>query len=162
MTTLYRAILVAGFMATASLADIDSQRMQRDIRIMEGILSNQNLYYDVPDGAHFHASGLYLDGYGVLFVAAGPAPGVERWDKSLSQEELLATTHDLLAEFLGTYAGIIGQLDPDDRIAVCYQRRHASSLAGLTHRFTEGITLFSVDSTVFRPYQANRSHYTHG
>ena len=121
MTTLYCAILVTGFMATASLADMDSQRMQRDIRIMEGVLSNENLYYDVPDGATFRARGLYLDGYGVLFVAAGPASGVERWDKKLSQEELLAATRDLLAEFLGDYTGTIGQLDQDDRITVCYQ-----------------------------------------
>ena len=121
MTTLFRVILVAGFMATASLADIDPQRIQRDIRIMEGVLSNENLYYDVPNGADFRARGLYLDGYGVLFVAAGPASGVERWDRSLSQEELLATTRDLLAEFLGDYAGTIGQLDQDDRITVCYQ-----------------------------------------
>ena len=121
MTTLYRTILVAGFMATASLADIDPQRMQRDIRIMEGVLSNENLYYDVPDGANFRARGLYLDGYGVLFVAAGPASGTERWDKKLSQAELLAATRDLLAEFLGDYAGTIGQLDQDDRITVCYQ-----------------------------------------
>ena len=121
MTTLYRAILVAGFMATASLADMDPQRLQRDIRIMEGVLSNENLYYDVPDGANFRARGLYLDGYGVLFVAAGPASGVERWDKKLSQAELLAATRDLLAEFLGDYAGTIGQLDQDDRITVCYQ-----------------------------------------
>ncbi|MDE2811967.1 MAG: hypothetical protein OXM01_03025 [Gemmatimonadota bacterium] len=123
MTTLYRAILVAGFMATASLADIDPQRLQRDIRIMEGVLSNENLYYDVPDGANFRARGLYLDGYGVLFVAAGPASGTERWDKKLSQAELLTITRDLLAEFLGDYAGTIGQLDQDDRITVCYQPR---------------------------------------
>ena len=121
MTTLYRAILVAGFMATASFADMDPQRMQRDIRIMEGVLANENLYYDVPDGANFRARGLYLDGYGVLFVAAGPASGTERWDKKLSQAELLAATRDLLAEFLGDYAGTIGQLDQDDRITVCYQ-----------------------------------------
>ena len=121
MTTLYCAILVAGFMATASLADMDPQSMRRDIRIMEGVLSNENLYYDVPDGANFRARGLYLDGYGVLFVAAGPASGMERWDKKLSQAELLAITRDLLAEFLGDYAGTIGQLDQDDRITVCYQ-----------------------------------------
>lgn len=123
MTTLYRAILVAGFMATASLADIDPQRMQRDIRIMEGVLSNENLYYDVPAGADFRARGLYLDGYGVFFVASGPAPGVERWDKSLSQGELLAAVRDLIAEFLGDYGGTISQLDKDDRITVCYQPR---------------------------------------
>ena len=123
MITLYRAILVAGFMATASFADIDPRRIQRTIRIMEGVLSNENLYYDVPDGANFRARGLYLDGYGVLFVAAGPASGTERWDKKLSQAELLAATRDLLAEFLGDYAGTIGQLDQDDRITVCYQPR---------------------------------------
>ena len=121
MTTLYRAILVASFIATASFADMDPQRMQRDIRIMEGVLANENLYYDVPDGANFRARGLYLNGYGVLFVAAGPASGTERWDKKLSQAELLTATRDLLAEFLGDYAGTIGQLDQDDQITVCYQ-----------------------------------------
>ena len=143
MTTLYCAILVAGFMATASLADIDPQRMQRDIRIMEGVLSNENLYYDVPDGANFRARGLYLDGYGVLFVAAGPASGVERWDKALSQEELLTITRDLLAEFLGDYAGTIGQLDPDDRITVCY-RPHSSGIKKISETFK-----VSTDSAFF-------------
>ena len=151
MTTLYRAILVASCMVTASFADIDPRRMQRDIRIMEGILSNQNLYYDVPDGANFRARGLYLDGYGVLFVAAGPAPGVERWDKSLSQEELLATTRDLLAEFLGNYAGIIGQLNKDDRITVCYQP-HLSGLAHITVEVGVGTDSASFDITdITRP-----------
>ena len=165
MTTLYRAILVAGFMATASLADIDPQLMQRDIRIMEGVLGN--LYLDAPDPTSSSARGLYLDGYGVLLLIQGSRPMQAHpsigaaWDekgvKSLelksgdpaSDEKSLAENHDLLAEFLGTYAGIIGQLDPDDRITVCYQRRHASGLAGLTQRFTDGITLFSVDSTSF-------------
>lgn len=121
MTTLYRAILVAGLLATASLADMDPRRMQRDIRIMEGVLGNENLYYDVPAGADFRARGLYLYGYGVFFVASGPAPGVERWDKSLSQGELLAAVRDLLTEFLGDYGGTISQLDQDDQITVCYQ-----------------------------------------
>ena len=143
MTSLYCAILVAGFMATASLADIDLQRLQRAIRIMEGILSNQNLYYDVPDGADFRARGLYLEGYGVLFVAAGPAPGTERWDKKLSQAELLAAIRDLLAEFLGDYAGTIGQLDQDDRITVCY-RPHSSGMKKPDETFK-----VSVDSAYF-------------
>lgn len=150
MTTLYRAILVAGFMATAILADIDSQRMERDIRIMEGILSNQNLYYDVPVGANFRARGLYLDGYGVLFVAAGPAPGVERWDKSLSQEELLATTLDLLVEFLGNYAGIIGQLDKDDRITVCYQP-HLNGPAHITVKVSTDSASFDITTRHVEP-----------
>ena len=164
MTTLYRAILVAGFMATASLADIDPQRMQRDIRIMEGVLGN--LHHDAPDPTNSSSRGLYLDGYGVLFLIEGSwsgqaHPGIAvGWDekgvKSLklksgdpaSDEKSLAENHDLLAEFLGDYAGIIGQLDQDDQITVCYQR-HPSGLAGLTQHFTDAITLFSVDSTSF-------------
>ena len=165
MTSLYSAILVAGFMATASLADIDPQRMQRDIRIMEGVLGN--LHHDAPDPTDSSSRGLYLDGYGVLFLTEGSwsgqaHPGIAvAWDEKgvkhlelksgdpSADEKSLAESHDLLAEFLGNYAGIIGQLDPDDRITVCYQRRHASGLAGLTQRFTDGITLFSVDSTSF-------------
>jgi len=163
MTTLY--ILVAGFMATASLADINPRRMQRDIRIMEGVIGN--LYLNAPDPTSSSARGLYLDGYGVLFLIQGSRPMQAYpsigavWDekgvKSLklksgdpaSDEKSLAENHDLLAEFLGTYAGTIGQLDPDDRITVCYQRRHARGLAGLTQRFTHGITLVGVDSTSF-------------
>ena len=165
MTTLY--ILVAGFMATASLADINPRRMQRDIRIMEGVLGN--LYLDAPHPTSSSAWGLYLDGYGVLFLIQGSRPMQAHpsigtaWDergiKSLklksgnpaSDEKSLAENHDLLAEFLGTYAGTIGQLDPEDRITVCYQRPrpHASSLAGLTEHITDRITLFGVDSTSF-------------
>ena len=86
MTTLYRAILVTSFMATASFADIDSQRMQRDIRIMEGVLAN--LYHDAPDQANFHTRGLHLDGYGMLFLAAEPRIR-ERGDNSLSRGEMV-------------------------------------------------------------------------
>ena len=164
MTTLY--ILVAGFMATASFADVNPQRMQRDIRIMEGVLGNL-YHHDAPDPTSSSARGLYLDGYGVLFLTEGSwsgqaHPGIAvAWDEKgvkrlelksgdpASDEKSLAESHDLLAEFLGTYAGIIGQLDPDDRITVCYQRRHARGLAGLTQHFTDAITLFSVDSTSF-------------
>ena len=89
MTTLCCAILVAGFMATASLSDIDPQRMQRDIRIMEGILGN--LYLDAPDPPISSSRGLYLDGYGVLFFTGGSwsrqvYPGISvAWGRKGSQ-----------------------------------------------------------------------------
>jgi len=118
MTSLYCAILVAGFMTTASLADIDPQRMQRDIRIMEGVLAN--LYHDAPDQANFHTRGLHLDGYGMLFLAAEPRLMEEIRDNSLSRRKWTALNRDLLAEFLGNYAGTIGQLNKDDRVTVCY------------------------------------------
>ncbi len=160
MTTLY--ILVAGFMATASLADMDPRRMQRDIRIMEGVLGN--LYLDAPDPTESSSRGLYLDGYGVLFLTEGSwpkqaHPGISvAWDKKgvkflelkssdpASYEKSLAEIHDLLAEFLGNYAGIIGQLDSDDRITVCHQRHPPIDLANvLEHRITDDFT-FSVET----------------
>lgn len=162
MTTLY--ILVAGLLATASLAEINPQRMQRDIRIMEGVLGN--LHHDAPDPTSF-SRGLYLDGYGVLFLTEGSwprqaHPGIAvAWDEKgvkrlelkssgpSSHEKSLAESHDLLAEFLGTYAGTIGQLDPDDRITVCYQRHPPSDLTNaLEHRITDGFTV-SADSVSF-------------
>ena len=138
MTTLYRAILVAGFMATAILAEVNPQHMQRDIRIMEGVLGN--LCLDAPDPTASSSRGLYLDGYGVFFLIEGSWPRQVHpsisvaWDEKgvkhlelksgdpAAYEKLLAESHDLLAEFLGNYAGTISQLDPDDRITVCYQR----------------------------------------
>ena len=132
MPTLYRAILVTGFMATTSLADIadiDPQRMQRDIRIMEGVLAN--LYHDAPDQANFHTRGLHLDGYGMLFLAAEPRLIEEIGDHSLSRKKLTALNHDLLAEFLGNYAGTIGQLKKNDRITVCYLPKPRDNLVSL-------------------------------
>ena len=164
MTTLY--ILVAGFMATASFADVNPQRMQRDIRIMEGVLGNLYLYLDAHDPTDSFSRGLYLDGYGVLFLTEGSwprqaHPGISvAWDEKgvkhlelksgapSSYEKSLAEIHDLLAEFLGDYAGIIGQLDPDDRITVCYQLARPSGLEGLEHFFTDGYTV-SADSMSF-------------
>ena len=164
MTTLFRVILVAGFMATASLADIAPQRMQRDIRIMEGVLGN--LYHDAPDPIYFSSRGLYLDGYGVLFFIQGSWPGQAHssisvaWDEKgveflelksgdpSSYEKSLAESHDLLAEFLGNYAGIIGQLDPDDRITVCYQHPRPSGLISGLKNIADSFT-FGVDSVSF-------------
>ena len=164
MTTLYCAILVAGFMATASLAEVNPQRMQRDIRIMEGVLGNLYLYAADPTS---FSRGLYLDGYGVLFFTKGswpeqapPSISVAFGEKGVkhlelksgdpsSYEKSLAEVYDLLAEFLGNYAGIIGQLDPDNRITVCYQR-HASDLGGIDHiadGFTVGTDSVSFDLT---------------
>ena len=167
MTTLYCAILVAGFMATASLAEVNPQRMQRDIRIMEGVLGNLYHDHDAHDPTYLSSRGLYLDGYGVFFFTKGLWTGQgypsisAAWDEKgvkflelksgdpSSYEKSLAESHDLLAEFLSNYAGIIGQLDPDDRITVCYQRQRPADLASTIERhITDGYTV-GVDSVSF-------------
>ncbi len=163
MTTLY--ILVAGFMATASFADMDPQRMQRDIRIMEGVLGN--LHLDAPNPIDSSPRGLYLDSYGVLFLTERSWPRQAHpslsaaWDEKgvkflelksgggpSSYEKSLAEIHDLVAEFLGNYAGNIGQLDSDDRIMVCYQIARPSDLASVLENYTDGYTV-GTDSASF-------------
>ena len=145
MTTLYRAILVAGLLATASLADMDPQRMQRDIRIMEGVLGH--LYHDAPEQANFHTRGLHLDGYGMLFLAAEPRIR-ERRDNSLSRGKWLAINRDLLAEFLGNYAGTIGQLDKDDQITVCYQPKPLEDIGPLHDPNPVGTVSFDLTNQI--------------
>ena len=149
MTTLYCAILVAGFMATASLADIDAdidlQRMQRDIRIMEGVLGH--LYHDAPDRANFQVRGLHLDGHGMLFLVAEPRIR-ERGDNSLSRRKWLAINRDLLAEFLGNYAGTIGQLDKDDQITVCYQPKPLEEIGALRAPNPVGTVSFDLTNQI--------------
>ena len=145
MTTLYRAILVAGFIATASLADMDPQRMQRDIRIMEGVLAN--LYHDAPDQANFHTRGLHLSGYGMLFLAAEPRIR-EIGDNSLSRGKWLAINRDLLAEFLGNYASTIGQLDKDDQITVCYQPKPLEDIGALRDPNPAGTVSFDLTNQI--------------
>ena len=150
-------ILFAGLFATASPADVDTQRMQRDLRIMEGVLGD--LQSAAPDAIDFHTRGLHLDGYGVLFLAEGPLsddnehafsrawtddqgrnkivhkiaiaksaakaaaqpgtfPSAEQTGK---REKSLKKVRDMLGEFLGNYAGSIGQLNKNDRITVLYK-----------------------------------------
>ena len=60
---------------------------------------------------------------------------------------MLAESHDLLTEFLGNYAGIIGQLDPDDWITVCYQHPRPSGLKNIADGFTFGVDSVSFDLT---------------
>ena len=67
MTTLYRAILVAGFMATASLADVESPaHAARHPHYGGGTRQREPVSTTCPlVRPTSRARGLYLDGYGV-------------------------------------------------------------------------------------------------
>lgn len=153
-----QTILLGGLLATANAAEIDSERMQRDLRVMEGVL--RDLHGAPAIGEHFvppgglRARGLYIEGYGALFIAEGPLPGAEPVKRIVQveiddqgQERVSTTTqgreggakttgdsHEetriMLGEFMSSYAGSIGQLKDNERVTVLYQPSHQYLFAG--------------------------------
>ena len=125
-------------------AEIDRERMQQDLDIMEGIL--QNLHAQTTSklvGVHREPQvrGLYFENYGVIFLIEerGPAvyspPGLgfpaqltkvfemhtEGDVATKFKEQVQKRRTDIqnrLAEFLGTFADAIRQLKDADRISI--------------------------------------------
>ena len=109
--TMTRTIRFAGIgflaLCTSALADMDWQRMKRDLAIQESILDR---FLDAKKGATI---GLYAKNYGVLLIDRG-------WPQTLFFERKKDDVFDKkrIAEFLGTYSNAIGQLKDDDRVTV--------------------------------------------
>ena len=109
--TTTRIILFAGIgflaLCTSAFADMDWQRMKRDLAIQESILDR---FLDAKKGATI---GLYVKNYGVLLIDRG-------WPQThsfgLQKDEVFDKKR--IAEFLGTYANAIGQLKDGDRVTV--------------------------------------------
>ncbi len=153
-------ILVLGCLAIwpgrIAAGEVDRARMQRDLEIMEGILPR--LLQDPGHGIGAQsAHGLYVEGYGVVFLVDGG--GSHRRYQAVSVERVAAYSGDFtaridsrpgeeaggpgagtedtgrdslkarVAEFLRSYAGAIGQLKDSDRISVV-----VAAGTGLLHR----------------------------
>ena len=125
-------------------AEIDRERMQQDLDIMEGIL--QNLHSQTTSnlvGVHREPQvrGLYFEDYGVIFLIeergpAGYSPPGLGFPEQLTKVFEMHTEGDVatkfkekvqkrrtdiqnrLGEFLGTYADAIRQLKDADRISI--------------------------------------------
>ena len=139
-------------MATASEGGIDRERMQQDLEIMEGIL--QNLHAQTTTnlaGAHQEPQvrGLYFTNYGVIFLIEERRSGYLELEVELSKylgkpskvvDELeeaqvddvqqmkknRVALNDRLAEFLGSYADAIRQLEDEDRITILVHHKPLS------------------------------------
>ncbi len=134
-------------------AEIDRDRMRQDLDIMEGIL--QNLHAQSrPEFARINrkspVGGQYIEDYGVLFLieerGAVGIPDVVRILSSekygmkvekLEKEDILNQVvsmgsetrfalQDRLADFLGTYADAIRQLQDEDRITILVRHKSIS------------------------------------
>ena len=136
-------------------AEVDRERMQQDLDIMEGIL--QNLHAQSrPEFARINkknaVGGLYIEDYGVLFLIEertenGISDAVRSllFEKSevgaeeLQMEDFLnqvvsrssqtrLALQDRLAGFLGTYADGIRQLQDEDRITIFVRHKSTSRI----------------------------------
>lgn len=129
--------------ALPGAAEIDRERMQQDLDIMEGILQNLHAQ-NTPRFAGIHRGpqvrGLHFDDYGVIFlIEEEPGPGESGLDyrmRKLEESGLEFKEKDYqkdiaerrkkqrvalrnrLVDFLGTYADGIRQLDDNKKITV--------------------------------------------
>ncbi len=148
--------------ASAGEVEIDRERMQQDLNIMEGILQNlhaQNTPFITGIHREPHVRGLYFENYGVIFLIEERRPAGIRFTLTLGSFESAAEAskkheggdvvkdiraqrekrrvafQDRLGEFLGTYADAIRQLKDEDRITILvhYQPLSPISKEALDH-----------------------------
>ena len=150
-------------MASASEGEVDRERMQQDLDIMEGIL--QSLHAQTTSslaGIHREPQirGLYFENYGVIFhieekrssemvvdvdvrrlreKPAGVTEELEEEDFLKEVEEqrkkMRVGVQERLVEFLGTYADGIRQLKDEDRITILvHQQPRSRTLIAATDK----------------------------
>lgn len=140
--------IVSAVGVEAAASKINSELMDRDLRIMEGILeeilgdgdSSSPVIWG--DSGSTRVQGTYYDDYGVLFLVEGnqvrrhlrvhvdhragdrniltiKAKGVvPPVSDPASTEDVTSLQKERLVEFLSSYAGAIHQLKPEDRITI--------------------------------------------
>jgi hypothetical protein len=136
--------------SASAQSDIDANRMNRDINIMENVLQemfktrmgSEDNRIHVRSGNMFSFGrnndirGTYLPGYGVIFTISKNQPGIvafsNKGDENLSysfQYGGEGTGEDVseesitnkIVEFLRDYGSTIGQLSDDDRVMVIFK-----------------------------------------
>ena len=151
--------IVSAIGVEAAAAKFNSKLMDRDLRIMEGILGeilgdgdSSPVIWGYSESTR--VLGMYYDGYGVLFLAEdGLFPHRIRVARKVGRqgdmwtttdddvvevaldpatsEDVVGLRKDRIVEFLSSYAGAIRQLKPDDRVSI---RLSADPGGSWTHR----------------------------
>ncbi len=126
MMHLLMAWLCLGFVVSGTDAAVDRAKMQRDVRIMEGVLSELLSGNDVFED-HADVSGMYFDGYGVLFLVERPRVivrvrhGNRTVSRTESGDEETTKLKEHIEAFYGDYAKNLGLLSDDERVTVRVQ-----------------------------------------
>ncbi|SHF79228.1 hypothetical protein SAMN05443144_11375 [Fodinibius roseus] len=144
-------ILIAGIQsAGGQSSEIDENRMNRDLRIMENVL--QELFktggtirgrYGGPFGFgnNHNIRGTYLPGYGVIFTIPEARPGFmalggangndfsfyfEYGDGEKGEKVTEESITERIIEFLQDYGAVIGQLSDKEKVMVIYNTAASS------------------------------------
>lgn len=142
-------ILIAAFQPIHAQSDINTNRMNRDINIMENVLEEIFKTSWSADGSTVRVrsgmfsfgdsrgiNGTFLPDYGIIFSIPGGAPGFvmfsgsegdshsfhfEYGDESNGEEVTEETITNKMVEFLRDYASTISQLNNDHKVMVIYK-----------------------------------------
>ena len=132
------AFVVLSTSAYAQSTNIDGNRMNRDIRILENVLSeffkvgqlrnnnNGDLYFSI--GSNSNVRGTYLPGYGVIFMVPKTSYSTrsnrttptfyygEDGKNAITEENITSR----IKEFLRDYGPTVGQLEDNENVMVIY------------------------------------------
>lgn len=169
MKKLYNYLLIGLlsiiFTSTAAFSqNIDTNRMNRDINIMENILSelfkaqistSENGTVIVNGRSYFNISstrGTYMPGFGIIFMVPSPnnfeysvSSGGRRtsysfyYDSDEGEEGLKVDQESIttrIEEFLRDYGSTIGQLKNDERVMVIYGSKSTYNSRTLAYRLS--------------------------
>ncbi|MFV1883968.1 MAG: hypothetical protein ACMZ7B_05745 [Balneola sp.] len=170
MKKLYKYLLIGllsiTFTPITSFAQsIDANRMNRDINIMENILSelfrttitssNSNQAFVVESGGFYRGNssrGTYMPGFGVIFMVSNSNRGIYTLANETGNSEYTfyyngdgdeenekvdqESITNRIKEFLRDYGSTIGQLKNDEKVMVIYGSKSNSSR--LLYRFPTG------------------------
>lgn len=134
----FALMLLLSAASSGKAQTFDQNRMNQDLKISEGILNqlisssmNSNLFS--PRNANAYS--VYLEGYGVVFTiprqhtfivrhtgTSSTGGNVVVESRNEAQMEAEKKLKESVTTFLSSYADVIGQLKPDDRITVIYQK----------------------------------------
>lgn len=170
MKQLYKYLLIGllsiTFTPISSFSQsIDANRMNRDINIMENILSelfrttitssNSNQAFVIESGGFYRGNssrGTYMPGFGVIFMVSNSSRGVYSVTNETGNSEYTfyyngdgdeenqkvdqESITNRIKEFLRDYGSTIGQLKSDEKIMVIYGSKSNSST--LLYRLSTG------------------------
>ncbi|MDZ7659886.1 hypothetical protein [Fodinibius sp.] len=142
-------LLIITFQPTAAQSDIDTNRMNRDINIMENVLEElfktswsahgNNVQVNTGSfsfGRGNDINGTYLADYGIIFTIPGGPPGFvmtsdakgkdfsfnfEYGDETNGEEVTEESITNKIVEFLRDYGSTIGQLSDNQKVMVIYK-----------------------------------------
>ena len=164
-TTLFALFMVLLMSPTTWSQQIDANRMNRDIKIMENILgemfkthmssnrsSNTAVFYSEFSTGSSNAKGTYLPGYGLIFNiqnnsnflvrSQGEESTYSFYYGSNGSEENTKVSEEAVVErmkeFLKDYASTIGQLKDDEHVMLIYGSGKNNRLRELVYITSDG------------------------